>query len=84
MHISHDFIATKTCSSYEFLVVFVQVRVWDRKSAVRARVGMVCGGGCRLQVCGCGKKFSNSCGAGLNFAGAGRARTKNFNPRRTL
>jgi len=33
MHISHDFIATKTCPSYEFLVVFGQVRVWNRKSA---------------------------------------------------
>ena len=43
MRISHDFIATKTCPSYEFLVVFGQVRVWDRKSAGRARVGMVCG-----------------------------------------
>jgi len=32
MHISHDFIATKTCPSYEFLVVYGQVRVWDRKS----------------------------------------------------
>jgi len=43
MHISHDFIATKTCPSYEFLEVFGQVGVWDRKSAGRARVGMVCG-----------------------------------------
>jgi len=33
MHISHDFIATKSCPSYEFLVVFGQVRVWDRKCA---------------------------------------------------
>jgi len=32
MHISHDFIATKTCPSYEFVVVFGQVRVWNRKS----------------------------------------------------
>ena len=31
--------------SYEFLVVFGQVRIWDRKSAGRARVGMVCGAG---------------------------------------
>jgi len=45
MHIFHDFIATKTCPSYEFLAVFGQVRVWDWKSAVRARVGMVCGAG---------------------------------------
>jgi len=58
MRISHDFIATKSCPSYDFLVVFGQVRVWDRKSAGRA--GMVCG------------------------VGAGRDRTKNFNPCRTL
>jgi len=39
-----------------------------------------------LEVCGCWQNFSNSCGygAGLNFAGAGRVRTKNFNLRRTL
>jgi len=37
MHISHDFIAKKTCPSYEFLVVFGQVRVWDGKSAGRVR-----------------------------------------------
>jgi len=30
MHVSHDFIATKTCLSYKFLVVFGEVRVWDR------------------------------------------------------
>jgi len=67
MHISHNFITTKTCPSYEFLVVFGQVRVWDRKSTGRARVGMVCRAGCR-------QNFSNSyeCGAGLNFAGADR------------
>jgi len=35
MHISYDFIATKTCPSCEFLVVFGQVQVWDRKSAGR-------------------------------------------------
>ena len=42
-------------------------------------------GGCGLEVCGCGQNFSNSCGcgAGVNFVGAGRARTQNFNPRRT-
>jgi len=43
MHISHNFIATRT--SYKFLVVFGQVRVWDRKSAGRVQVGMVCGTG---------------------------------------
>jgi len=45
MHISHDFIATKTCPSHEFLVVFRQVQVWDRKRAGRTWVGMVCGVG---------------------------------------
>jgi len=43
MHISHDFIATKTCLSYKFLVVFGEVRVSDRKSAKWGRVGMVAG-----------------------------------------
>jgi len=56
MHISHDFIATKTCCSYEFLVVFGQVWVWDRKSAGRARAKFlkllrVRGG---FKFCGCG------------------------------
>jgi len=45
MHIFHHFIATKTCPSCEFLVTFGHVRVWDRKSAGRARVGMTCGAG---------------------------------------
>jgi len=31
MHISHNFISTKTCPSYAFLLVFGQVRVWDWK-----------------------------------------------------
>jgi len=80
MHISHDFIATKTCPSYEFLVVFAQVRVWDRKSVGRGGHGLgwpVARGGCR-------ENFSNSCRyvAGLNFAG--QERTQNFNPCRTL
>jgi len=35
----------KTCPSYEFLIVFRQVQVWERKSAVRTRVGLQ--GGCR-------------------------------------
>jgi len=34
----HDF-------CYEFLVVFGQVRVWDRKGVGRARVGMAGGAG---------------------------------------
>jgi len=67
MHISHDFIATKICPELEFLVVFGQVRVWDRKSA--GWVGMVCGAGAG--------KISQI------PAGAGRERTKNFNSCRT-
>ena len=55
-----------------------------KRGAGRALVGMVCGAGEGLDVCGCGQNFSNSCAAGLNFAGAGRERTQNFNPRRTL
>jgi len=43
MHVSHDFIATKTCPSSEVLVAFGQMRVWDGRSAGQARVGMVCG-----------------------------------------
>jgi len=75
MHISHDFIATKTCPSYEFLVVFGQVRVWDRKSPGGRGLGW--SAGCvrvgSMQVRGeSGQNFSNSCGcgAGLYFAGA--------------
>jgi len=45
MHIAHDFIATKTCHSQGFLVVFGQVQVWDWKSAGQAWFGMVCGAG---------------------------------------
>jgi len=52
MHISHDVIATKICPSYEFLAVFGQVRVWDRKSAGRARVVMVCGAGAGWKCAG--------------------------------
>jgi len=77
----------RTCPSYEFLVVFGQVWVWDRKSAGRARVEMVCGTvRVRRVRGGRGKIFSNFCGceAGLNFSGAGRKRTKYFNLCRTL
>jgi len=52
MHISHDFIATNTCPSCEFLVVFGQVQVWDQKSAGQG---------------GCGQTFSNSCGCGAGL-----------------
>jgi len=69
------FYCNKTYPSYEFLVVFGQVRVWDRKSAGRVRVGMVCGG-VWVQG-GWGQNISNSCGAR-------QVRTQNFNPRRTL
>jgi len=70
MRISHDFITTKTCPSYEFLVVFGQVRVWDQKSPGQTRVEMVCGAGAGkiLQV----------------PVGAGWVRTQNFNLRRNL
>jgi len=43
MHISHNFIGTKTCPSYEFLVVFGQVRFGTEKSAGQGGRGMVCG-----------------------------------------
>ena len=59
MHISRDFIATKTYPSYEFLVVFGEVPVWDQKSAGRAGAG--CDG---LRA-----------GAGWKRAGAGRGNT---------
>jgi len=55
MHISRDFIATKTYPSYEFLVVFGEVPVWDQKSAGRGGRGLWwSAGGCGLEVCGCG------------------------------
>jgi len=60
MHTSHDFIATKTCPSCEFLVVFGQVRVWDRKSAGRARVGMVCGAGTGWKCAGAGRDWTKN------------------------
>jgi len=73
MHISHDFIATKTCPSLEFLVVFGQVRVWDRKSPGRGGLGWSAGlvrakflkllrvrGG--FKFCGCGHKISTRAG----------------------
>jgi len=68
MHISHDFIATKTCPSYEFLVVFGQVRVWDQKNVGRARVEMVCGVGqvwVRSVQGGAGNISQPPAGAGL-------------------
>jgi len=65
----NDFIATKSCPSYEFLVVFGQVRVCDRKSAGRVQIGLVCGAGW-VQVKsvqargGSGEDFWNSCRCG--------------------
>jgi len=55
MHISHDFTAKNTCPSYEFLVVFGQVWVWDRKSAGQGgrELGWPAGRS-RLEVHGCG------------------------------
>jgi len=72
--ISNDFIAKKTCPSNDFLVVFGQVRMRDRKRAERTRVGPSLRGGCWLDVCGCGAGF---CGRGVGA-------DKNFNPPRTL
>jgi len=80
MHVSHDFTAIKTCPSYEFLVVFGQVRVWDQKSAGRVRVGMVCGAGAD-------NVSQTSTGAGqggFKFCWWGAGADKNFNLRRTL
>ena len=68
MHTSHDFIATKTFPSCEFLVVFGRLQV-NRKSAVRGRCGLgwsavwVRVGS--VQVRGqSGQNFLNSCGYG--------------------
>jgi len=63
----------------QFLVVFRQVRIWDRESAWQAQVGRVRSVRARFH------KFLRVCSrAGLNFTGAGWERTKNFNSRRTL
>jgi len=67
----------KARPSYEFLVVFRQVRVWDQKSAGRTLVEMVCRAWqvwVRSVQGRWGQSFSNSCGAGLNFAGQVRTR----------
>ena len=57
MHISHYFIATKTCSSYEFLVVFGQVRFETEKVRDGRGLDGLRGG---LEVCGSG--VGNTCG----------------------
>ena len=85
MYISHDFIATKTYPSCEFLVVFGQVRVWDRKSAGRERVGVVCGAGARKKCAGAGRerpKFFKllRVRGGFNFCGYGGGADKKFQP----
>jgi len=72
MHASHDFIATKTCPSYEFSVVFGQLRVWDRKSAGR--------GGLEVRGCGAGAGKISQIPAGAGRGGRGQK----INPRRTL
>jgi len=76
MHISHDFIATKTCPSYECLVVFGQVRVWDRKSEGWTRVRMVCGAG-RVRA-----KFLKllRVWGGFKFCGCGAGADTKFQP----
>jgi len=89
MHICYDCIATKTCPSYEFLVVFGQARVWDRKSAGRGGRRLEWSAGWvqvrSVQVQAKFLQFLRVRGrAGLNFAGAGRVQTQNFNPHRTL
>jgi len=82
MHTFHDFIATKSCPCCTFVVVYGQLRVYDRKSAGRMRVGLFCGAG-RVRVVSVGVRglsghdFWNSCGCGA-------VADKKFNPCRTL
>jgi len=70
----------------EFLVVFSD-RCGIGSEEVRASHGLGWSAG-RVRVRsvrgGSGQDLSNSSGAGLNFANAGRKQTKNFNPGRTL
>jgi len=69
-HTCHDFIATKTCRSYEFLVVFGQLLVLERKSALRCRAGA-------------GKISQIPAGArrsGFKFCGCGAGADKQFQP----
>jgi len=64
MHISHDFIATKTCPSYEVLVVSDRCGFETEKVRGEAGAGWDgLRGGCGLEVC----KISQT------SAGAGRA-----------
>jgi len=72
MHISHDFIATKTCPTYEFLVIFGQGAGLRSKKCGRWLGWSARRGG--LEVCWCeAGKISQT------YAGAGRERTKKFN-----
>jgi len=81
MHISHDFIATKTCPSYEFLVVFGQVQVRDRKSAVRGPGWDGLRGGCKSEVCGAGAgRFLKLAQGGFKFCWCGAGADKKFQP----
>ena len=85
MDTSHDFIATKTCPSCAFFVVFGQLRVQDRKSAVRVRVGMVCWAGVGWKCAGAGLervrflKFLRVRG-GFKFCGCGAGADKKLQP----
>ena len=65
MHISHNFIATKTCLSYEFLVVFGRCGFETEKVRDGTDWDGVWGGS--------GQNFSNSCGCGVG-------EDKNFKP----
>jgi len=76
------FYCNKTCPSYEFLVVFRQVRVWDQKSVERGGHWLGWSAG-RVRA-----KFLKllrvQSRVGSNFVGMGRVQTQNFNPCRTL
>jgi len=80
---SHDFIATKTCPSCNFLVVCGQLRVSDRKSVVR--VGLVCGAGAGWKCAGARRerakflKFLPVWG-GFKLCGCGAGADKKFQP----
>jgi len=65
MHVSHNFIATKTCLSYEFLVVFGRCRFETEKVRVGAGAGWD-GLQCGIEVCevGAGKISQTPAGAG--------------------
>jgi len=80
MHISHNFIATKTCLSYEFLVVFGRCgfeteKMWDGQGGDGLQ--------CALEVCGvgAGKISQTPVDAGrFKFSGCGADEDKKFKP----